>query len=210
MSEPPIHVRPDGVEPSPPHTGNRWVDLVLAGSAILISVISLAVAVGHGRIQQKMLAASSWPLLFLDSGNRDEKTGADIIAIAVRNDGAGPALLKSVTAIYKGKRYTQAYPLLVDCCGWRYVTDEQEAKLYQVTTARLNRSVIPTGGERPLLMVPRTEANAKIWKQLDKERFNFRFDACYCSVLGECWRSDLQGGEPKAVKQCPAAEGFNK
>lgn len=210
MSEPPIHVRPDGVEVEPRRTGHRWVDLVLAGSAILISVISLGIAISHGRIQQKMLAASSWPLLFLDSGNRDEKSGADVIAIAVRNDGAGPALVKSVSAIYKGKRYTQAYPLLMDCCGWRYVASPADAKAYLVTTSRLNRSVIPNGGERLMLMVPLTKENKEIWKRLDQERFSFKFDACYCSVLGECWRSDLQGGEPKAVKECPVSEGFNR
>jgi hypothetical protein len=210
MTEPPIHVRPDGVEAEPPRTGHRWLDLVLAGSAILISVVSLFIGVANARIQQKMVAAASWPLLFLDSGNRDEKTNTDVIAIAVRNDGAGPAIVKSVTAIYKGKRYSQAYPLLMDCCGWRYVATKEDAKTFLVTTARLNRSVIPNGGERLVLMVPLTDVNREIWMRLDKERFNFKFDACYCSVLGECWRSDLQGGEPRPVKQCPATEGFSR
>lgn len=210
MNEPPIHVGPDGVEAEPRRTGSRWVDLVMAGSAILISVISLAIALANTRIQEKMVAAASWPVLIAESGNRDEKTGADVIAVVVHNDGAGPALLKSITAIYKGKRYRSVYPMLVDCCGWKYVNNDAEAKLYQVTTSRLGKSVIPAGGERLLVMAPRTEANKVIWKQLDKERFSFKFDACYCSVLGECWRSDLQGGEPKAARQCPATEGFSK
>jgi hypothetical protein len=203
MTEPPIHVRPEGVEPSPAHTGSRWVDLVLAGSAILISVVSLFIAVAHGRIQEKMLAAASWPVLFLESGNHDEKTGQDVIAMSARNDGAGPAIVKSINVLYKGKRYGQIYPLLVDCCGWRWIGNDREAKIYSALTMRLNRSVVPAGGERPMLMVFRTKDNDAIWKRLDAERSGFRFDACYCSILGECWRSDLQGGEPQRVARCP-------
>lgn len=209
MTEPPIHVRPEGVEPEPHKTGNRWVDLVLAGSAILISVVSLLIAVAHGRTQEKMVAAASWPVLFLDSGNRDDN-GADVIALAVRNNGAGPALLKSVSIAYGGKRYDNAYDLLIACCGWKYITTQSDQEIYKVATNRLSRSVIPAGGSRAVLFVPLSTANASIWKRLDQARFKFSFDACYCSVLGECWRSDLQGGEPTHVKSCPTTEAFTR
>lgn len=209
MSEPPIQVSPDGVEPAPHKTGSRWVDLVLAGSAILISVVSLLIGLANARTQEKMVAAASWPVLFLDSGNRDD-SGADVIALAVRNNGAGPALLKSVAITYGGKRYDNAYRVLLTCCGWKYISTRQDEEVYKVATNRLSRSVIPPGGVRMVMAVPLTKANASIWKRLDKERFKFGFDACYCSVLGECWRSDLQGGEPKPGKTCPSGAGFDR
>lgn len=207
MAEPPIQVSPDGVEPHPHATGSRWVDLVLGGSAILISVVSLMIAVAHGRTQEKMVAAASWPILFLDSGNRDD-AGADVIGLAVRNNGAGPALLKSISISYAGKRYDNAYSVLIACCGWKYISAKADEEVYKVATNRLSRSVIPAGGSRTVMLVPLSKANASIWKRLDQARFKFTYDACYCSVLGECWRSDLQGGEPKHVKSCPAGDGF--
>lgn len=210
MNEPPIQVQPDGLEPQPHKTGTRWVDLVLAGSAILISVISLGIAIAHGRIQQKMVAAASWPVLSLDSGNRDDKTGKDVIALSVHNNGAGPAMLKSVAIYYRGKRYDGAYPLLIACCGWRSIATPADARIYGVTTSRLNRSVIASGADRLVLMAPKTALNARIWSRLDHERFKLTFDACYCSVLGECWRSDLQGGEPTPIKACPKSAGFTR
>lgn len=54
METPEVHVHPH-------HTGHRWVDYVIAGTALLVSVISLWVAVGHGRTMEKLVAANSWP-----------------------------------------------------------------------------------------------------------------------------------------------------
>jgi hypothetical protein len=42
--------------------------MVVAATAILISVVSLVVTVGHGRTMEKLVAANSWPLLRYDTG----------------------------------------------------------------------------------------------------------------------------------------------
>ncbi len=54
METPEVHVHPH-------HTGHRWADYVIAGTALLVSVISLWVAVGHGRTMEKLVAVNSWP-----------------------------------------------------------------------------------------------------------------------------------------------------
>ena len=49
MSEPPIEVSAEGVEPKPRKTGHRASDLAIGLAALLISLISLAVAIRHGK-----------------------------------------------------------------------------------------------------------------------------------------------------------------
>src|SRR4051812_27806085 len=36
------------------HTGVRWLDLILAGSAIFISVVSLVISIHHGRTMEQL------------------------------------------------------------------------------------------------------------------------------------------------------------
>jgi hypothetical protein len=43
-------VVPDTETPAhPQRSGHRWVDLVLAASAMLVSIVSLAIAIRHGQ-----------------------------------------------------------------------------------------------------------------------------------------------------------------
>jgi hypothetical protein len=52
-------------------TGHRWLDLTLALSAMLVSIVSLAVAVHHGNAMDRLVAANSWPFLMYDTDNID-------------------------------------------------------------------------------------------------------------------------------------------
>ena len=50
MSEPPIAVSTEGAHPEPRKTGHRLIDFSIALSAIVISLISLAVGIHHDRV----------------------------------------------------------------------------------------------------------------------------------------------------------------
>ena len=61
------------------HTGIKWLDLILAGSAIFISVVSLVVSIHHGRTMEQLVAAnekqvkaSTLPILRYGTGNMNE------------------------------------------------------------------------------------------------------------------------------------------
>jgi hypothetical protein len=58
---PPVNTGAEGVHAEPKRTGHRLLDLSIAVSAILISLTSLAIAIHHGRVQQKLVATNSWP-----------------------------------------------------------------------------------------------------------------------------------------------------
>ena len=71
MSGPQVHTEADGVVAHPHHTGARAIDLLLAGSAILISTVSLFIGFHHARTEERLVAAASRPILFYTTGNQD-------------------------------------------------------------------------------------------------------------------------------------------
>lgn len=77
------------------HTGLPWLDLILAGSAIFISVVSLIVSIHHGHTMEKLVAAnekqveaSTLPILRFSTGNMLENENAIHF-----DGGTGPAVI---------------------------------------------------------------------------------------------------------------------
>src|ERR1041385_3194415 len=84
----------------PHHTGRPWLDLIVAGSAIFISVISLIVSISHGRTMaklgeanEKQLEASTLPILRFSHGDMLDNSGPGI-HFDLRNGGTGPAIIE--------------------------------------------------------------------------------------------------------------------
>ena len=210
MAEPPpVHVDVDGVTPEPKRTGHRWLDLLLAGSAILISTVSLSIAVQQARIQERMVAATSWPFLqFRTSNNGDQ--GKPVISMSVVNVGQGPALLKHVSVTYDGKPVQGAYDMMQVCCGWAPKTNA-DLLGFRTNIAPLGGVVIQPHEEYLFYQFDNTGPQSDaVWRRMDAARFQLKFDACYCSVLGDCWRSDLRGLEPTRIKSCPKSRGYGE
>lgn len=209
MSEPPLQVTAEGPEPHPRKVGHKLLDMIVAGAAILISVISLVVAVGHGRTMEKLVAANSWPLLRYETSNLDDETQLPVIDLIVENAGVGPAIVKSFTIFLDGKPVRDQGELLRNCCGKppEPVTPEQRLSTDRgvgVITSSVAGTVVKAGERRVYLKLANSPEVNEQWEALNKARFRVTFDACYCSVLGDCWRSNLSGVDARPVKQCPA------
>ncbi len=100
VSEPPVHLGPDGPDARPRKTGQSRLDLALAVSAIFISGVSLYVAIEHGKTERDLVAANSWPFLRPEISN-DFGPDHDL-EIGVSNGGVGPAKVKSYQVFYLG------------------------------------------------------------------------------------------------------------
>jgi hypothetical protein len=213
MSEPPLQVTPEGTELHPRKVGHKFIDMVVAGTAILISVISLFVAVSHGRTMEKLVAANSWPLLRYDTGNLDDQTQLPVITLTIENAGVGPALVKSLDVYFDGKPVRDQGELLRRCCGdppktkaaVRPATDQEVG----VITSTIANTVIRAGERRDYIRLAKPPSYSENWEALNRARFGLTFDACYCSVLGDCWRSDLTGVDARPVEQCPGSTSGN-
>jgi len=92
---------PEAHHEHPAHTGHRWLDIVLAVSAMFVSVVSLVVAIEHGRTMErmaeantKMVEANSWPFVEFDSHDIDEQ-GKPEVRLVLINAGIGLARIKT-------------------------------------------------------------------------------------------------------------------
>jgi ribosomal protein S19 len=196
-------------------TGHKWLDIVVAVSAIFISVVSLVVSIEHGRTMakmvdqnEKMVEASTMPVLTEDSTvNIDtadpKKTQVKII---VKNSGIGPAMIDRFELIYKGKNYDSTQSsiagLLKDCCI---------AALPTIHTALTSDASTVTGSVLPpresirvFGIAPRTP---ELLGELQRAQSELKFKACYCSVLNQCWETDFTNQRPKPVAECKVTPG---
>jgi hypothetical protein len=143
--------------------------------AILVSVVSLGVALSSNRTQERLLAASSWPTLEAGSGNRSDE-GTDEITLILGNNGVGPARLRGVRD--NGEFAGDSRRLLKQCCG------AGDNTINDVTSGTRGR-VLKAGDQIVLMTLPKETNSDELWKRFDRARFDVTVQACYCSVLDD-------------------------
>jgi hypothetical protein len=201
-SEPPVSTGPDDVHAHPRHTGMRWFDLVMALSAIFISAISLAIAIENGRTERNLVAASSWPFLraVLSNGGGeapDEQTAV----IGVSNGGVGPAKLESFEVFYRGQAARSGLDLMRRCCGLGPTDEDVKRQMphghhFEIT----DHTVLRPGEAKETFGVrPGSDVGDRFAGLITE----IKFRACYCSILNECWVSNLLDTHMQPVKACP-------
>lgn len=207
--EPPVAVSPEEVHAHPKHTGRFRVDLIIALTAILLSVISLAVAIEHGRTQRDLVAASTWPFAstYIKRGANSEGD----VQFGLVNSGVGPAKIESFEVYFKGKPVSSPLDLLRRCCNLpsqgKALEDAVNGWVFSITS---NNIVLRSGDEVAVMTVRPNPANGEMAKKFSKAIGDLDFRACYCSVLDECWASDLSSSWAHKVKECrPAAHPFD-
>ncbi len=188
------------------HTGNRWLDYVLAGSALLISVISLTVAILHGRTMEQMadanarlVEANSWPFLTLILAVEPEK-----LSFGVRNNGVGPAKVHWVEVSMDGKPVRSMYDLVHDAAqpaGVSLRPVEHLSYNYSV----VDGTVLRAGDITVVASLSARETRPEVFTAIRNRFLKLSVRSCYCSVFDECFISDGQSLDPKPVKTCPAA-----
>lgn len=194
----------DGVEsPELPHhkSGHRVFDFVVSGSAVLISCVSLFIAVQHGRTMEKLVEANSFPNAEL-GGSIDYTNKPDELSlgVSVQNTGVGPARIESIELWENGK------PI-------RSATDIAEA--IKSASGGLHGKGNVEGDSVIEALIGAGKANnfirfkfsgIKAWyPPLTKVLFGLESRVCYCSVFDECHISDsrVSKGRPVSVKRCP-------
>lgn len=188
--------RSDPPAADPPFLGGRGFDLLMGLGVLLISAISLWVAVSANRTQEKMLAASVWPSLQFGTSNTSTE-GEPQIAFDLLNRGIGPARIRWAELSHDGRPVHDLRELLAACCG-------HEGKTPGFTSG-LRQRVLGADEWIQLVRIPRAQLSDELWTALDQTRHRMRLRACYCSVLDDCWLLDSREDEAAPVRQCPAA-----
>jgi len=205
MSEPPVHVSADEVHVHPHKTGHSRLDLVIALSAIFISAVSLVVAIEHGRTERDLVAANSWP--FLRQVISNSYNGGKDVVIGVSNGGVGPAKLHSLEVSFDGRPVSSALDLLRKCCALRSTPNDIRRQLPNgLTLSVADESVLRPGEEDKVVVVHRNAIAPDVPARFAASLPKIGFRACYCSVLDECWVSDLRSTSTQRVRECRRPE----
>src|SRR3954447_16522404 len=184
---------------------SRWTEYITSAVAIFVSLVSLWIGIGTEDANQKMVAASSWPFLQLDSGNSDD-AGKPHIQLSLVNAGVGPAKVESFEVFWHGRAYRTSQQLLHDCCRLKFFPFKMgiEAPFLGPQSASMVGHVVRPGETRLFLGLVLGSSNSEAWQAFDRVRLNeLRFRACYCSVFDECWTTTLRDLHPVAAKSCP-------
>jgi hypothetical protein len=205
MSEVPVDAGVGDVTPAPKRIGRPHFDAIVSIAAIFISAVSLYVAIEHGKTERDLVAANVWPFpRAILSNGYDAKNS---IAIGVSNGGVGPAKIRSFELFYRGQPVSSGLDLLRKCCGLAQGKGAIRAAFPNgIYSSVVDETVLRPGEENPVLRVPRPPTASAITEQLAKidvlTRITFR--VCYCSVLDQCWVSDLRSTRSEPVSQCTA------
>jgi len=189
---------------------------VIAVSAVLISAASFVAAYVQSEAALRQVQAETWPFLQLDHGNTDETGQSRAIYFRLANAGVGPARIKAFSFHYEGKSASNPQQFLYDCCVPKNLDRSAFRKLVtedvdNIVTGNVP-PIIPNGRDVLLFNFPlKSEGEnvaiwAEIWKNMDGLRVQHKISAtaCYCSLLGECYQSNLRN-DPVEVKACPPA-----
>ena len=209
MSELPVMTGVDEVHAHAHKTAHRWFDLIVALSAITISVISLFVAIGHGRTEEKLVAASSWPFLTFQSSMNGLEAGSRVIDLQLKNSGVGPARVQWLRMSLDGHPILSRAELMSRCCEVPVGTAEKQIQRGLIIQ-NPPVGVLPARDGVDILGWREMPGNAVTLAKLDSARHRLKLMACYCSVLDECWTSDLAAtATPRHVERCePVTDGY--
>jgi hypothetical protein len=188
---------PAATKPSVRH----WLDLIVGGSAIVIAVISLTVALRQSHIMERQLAASVWPYLQYDTSNATLE-GKPVMSFAVENVGVGPARVHSVSMRYGDKPVRDARELWTACCADLLAGGQKPA--WRIST--LHDQVLAPNRPKTFLLLTDDPANPLFRQRLESERQKIALRFCYCSVLDQCWMFDSEKDTLAALPYCPAQQ----
>ena len=196
------------VEVHTPHahrTGHHWIDMTVAVAAIFISVVSLAVAILHGRTLERMaeenarlVASNSWPFMQY-AASTETKDGVTKVRMRIFNSGIGPAKVESAELKWKGVAYRGDREFLEACCGF------DPASGTPFDSSVFAGFVLPASGETRFLEFSKP-ADPAVFAALQQAVVSrdLQLNVCYCSIFDECWQGDLTtlSLKPRQVEAC--------
>lgn len=181
----------------------RWLELLIGLTALATSISSIAIALHHGEMMEKLVAASSIP--YMEGGFSDvTPEGAQVLSLDLMNRGVGPAHEQSLRVRVDGKPVTSVRHLIAVSVGPEHAALATNA--LPSTRNGMKTRFVPAGQSQFVFRIARTAQNAAYWDKLEKAQDRWDVAYCYCSVFHECWRGGGDWEDPKPVKQCARDE----
>jgi hypothetical protein len=173
------------------------LDLVIAVCALLVSSLATAASWWQTRVIQQQLSAQVWPYMSVS-----ETVGPDRFDVDFKNDGLGPAVLRSVLIEVDGKPVGGFVDLLHAVIGPHLMSRVRHGERLSLDLSTFSPGDVLRAGEAHHVFSLTSKRYAPLL--FDKyKRIDFR--ACYCAIVpGSCWLTDsLSGGDPQQLAACP-------
>lgn len=200
----------------PKRTGVRWLDMTVAFSALLISLVSIILAHQSNQSMERLVRASAWPFIQIGSGNASDEGEAQLV-FGITNVGTGPARVHTFEMLVDGQPLPPGghllTRLLTACCEAEFNAAVARAggshigAMGQEMSSPVAERFLAPNGESFAMLWPRTEQNRELWTALDRARQSRRITSavCYCSVFDECWVARTDAFPPTEVNSCASA-----
>ena len=154
--------------------------MIIALSALIVSIVTVAISIYSAYIDRAYARASFWPRLEIYRSYNQDSFNYGII-----NSGNGPALVQYAVVRYQGTAIKQ----------W---TDISGLPNF-IQTQMSRRIISPQTTVQPLTA---THTRADEFLKYDND---ISIELCYCSIYDECWLTD-RANLPTAVDECRVAE----
>jgi hypothetical protein len=202
---------PEQPHQHPAHTGHRWLDIALALSAMFVSVVSLVVAIEHGRTMERMadantqmVEANSWPFIEFHTHNVDEQGKAEV-RLVINNQGIGPARIQSFELWYDGQTISTPLQLLQTCCATT-AAEREQLKNTPTSVGLTSPSILRAGDRTDFLTMSYDQGDKNLWDKFNANRDKITARICYCSVFDKCWISSGRTTDASRVDSCPVPQ----
>ncbi len=191
----------------------RWLDMVVALSAILISTVSIFVAYNSNQSMERLTRASAWPFIQIGSGNAGDD-GEPELSFRIDNVGTGPARVHTFEMQVDGQPLPPGSHVLTRilqaCCEAEFdaaiarAGGSQIGAMGQEMSSPVPERFLAPNGYVYAMVWPRTPENAELWTALDHARQSGRITSsvCYCSVFDECWIAHSHSFPPEETASC--------
>jgi len=151
-------------------------EMIIAVSAVFISLVTLAVSIYQAQIMSQDLRSSAWPYIQWDLTQRSDEG----FILSVHNKGIGPALLKSTELSYDGETVKDARRLIA-----KFVSIDSIGLFY----SNIDNTVMAPGDRVEFfhIYVDNTEEYQRLLQTLRPLFQKISFRICYCDIYGDCW-----------------------
>ena len=178
------------------------LDFVVAFCALLISTVAAVASVYQTHVIARQFSATVWPYVSFDTTNSPA-----LLELDIRNDGLGPAIVRSVKLTWDGKPQPSLEALVatVNAGAPRGLARiralmQAGANLRLTTSTPAAGLVIPANAQH---IVIRMEG-APLVQYLRPSIRRLGLSLCYCSLTGSCWTQSFgnSAAEPSSVRTC--------
>lgn len=143
--------------------------------ALVISIMALGVSMYEANLMREQQSAMVWPYLTVDKNYSGRG-----FSFEAKNNGTGPAIIKSMEVRYRDTLMAD-YDELLDA-----IKPNRKIGYDILRMGDLNETVMKAGEEREVFNMPWNDET----REMSKEMMYVTVKVCYCSVLGDCWVFD--------------------